>query len=306
MSSPDRSRDWVVVVPVRGGGSGKTRLTAIEGHALSAQDRVLLTTAMAQDTVDAALAAQVGPVLVLTGDDAVRELAHECGADVLPDRGRGLNAELTDAARSARDGVCVLLGDLPALTPQAVTAAVTAAEGDGRGAVFVPDQEGLGTTTVALRRGATVHDLFRFGPDSARRHRTAGLRPVGLDQPTLRCDVDTAEAWDRARAIGLGPATTAARRRIVDRARLRAPARPDGHRYAATMSQATVHVFEPSTGGGSVLLDDGEEVRFTPEAFTAGGLRLLRPGQRVSLEHAADGRIVRVYIRGIGDDQRID
>jgi cold shock CspA family protein len=59
--------------------------------------------------------------------------------------------------------------------------------------------------------------------------------------------------------------------------------------------QATVRDFDTATGAGSVLLDDGRLVRFDRAAFVAGGLRLLRSGQRVRLEY--DGaRVVRVTI----------
>jgi cold shock CspA family protein len=47
--------------------------------------------------------------------------------------------------------------------------------------------------------------------------------------------------------------------------------------------QATVRVYDPETRSGSVLLDDGTELPFDAEAFAAGGLRLLRFGQRVNL-----------------------
>ena len=59
--------------------------------------------------------------------------------------------------------------------------------------------------------------------------------------------------------------------------------------------QATVATFDPATGGGTVLLDDGRRTSFDGAAFAAGGLRLLRLGQRVRLEYD-DGRIVRVTI----------
>ncbi|MEU7132590.1 hypothetical protein [Streptomyces sp. NPDC046261] len=51
--------------------------------------------------------------------------------------------------------------------------------------------------------------------------------------------------------------------------------------------QATAYTFDPSTRSGSVLLDDGTPVPFDGAAFDAGGLRLLRPGQRVRIEFAA-------------------
>jgi cold shock CspA family protein len=59
--------------------------------------------------------------------------------------------------------------------------------------------------------------------------------------------------------------------------------------------QATVASFDPETGSGTVLTDDGRRVPFDPAAFAAGGLRLLRPGQRVKMD-IADGRVVRVTI----------
>ncbi|MEU7006839.1 hypothetical protein [Streptomyces sp. NPDC046332] len=48
--------------------------------------------------------------------------------------------------------------------------------------------------------------------------------------------------------------------------------------------QATAYTYDPETRSGSVLLDDGTPVEFGAEAFDAGGLRLLRPGQRVRIE----------------------
>ncbi|MEU5420897.1 hypothetical protein ACFY1P_00240 [Streptomyces sp. NPDC001407] len=50
--------------------------------------------------------------------------------------------------------------------------------------------------------------------------------------------------------------------------------------------QATAYTYDPSTRSGSVLLDDGTPVPFDTAAFDAGGLRLLRPGQRVRIEYA--------------------
>jgi 2-phospho-L-lactate guanylyltransferase len=54
--------------------------------------------------------------------------------------------------------------------------------------------------------------------------------------------------------------------------------------------------FDRETGAGRVLLDSGAAVEFGSAAFTAGGLRLLRPGQRVRLDTTADGTVVRVTI----------
>ncbi len=58
--------------------------------------------------------------------------------------------------------------------------------------------------------------------------------------------------------------------------------------------QATAYTYDPETRCGSVLLDDGTPVPFDAAAFDAGGLRLLRAGQRVRVETAdatADGTV---------------
>lgn len=60
-------------------------------------------------------------------------------------------------------------------------------------------------------------------------------------------------------------------------------------RFSATSTvnlravHATVRSFDPVTRSGSVLLDDGAELPFDAPAFDAGGIRVLRVGQRVRL-----------------------
>jgi cold shock CspA family protein len=58
--------------------------------------------------------------------------------------------------------------------------------------------------------------------------------------------------------------------------------------------QGTVSEFDPASGAGAVLLDDGSREAFAGPAFAASGLRLLRVGQRVRLERGPDGAITRV------------
>ncbi len=53
--------------------------------------------------------------------------------------------------------------------------------------------------------------------------------------------------------------------------------------------QGTVRSFDPTTRSGSVLLDDGTELPYDAAAFDAGGLLLLRFGQRVRLREAGTG-----------------
>ncbi|MFV2020522.1 cold-shock protein [Micromonospora sp. LOL_023] len=64
--------------------------------------------------------------------------------------------------------------------------------------------------------------------------------------------------------------------------------------------QGTVATFDPATRTGTVLLDDGAELTFPSEAFDASGLRLLRLGQRVRIEHDGSGRVNRVTLPTFG------
>ncbi|QCW79553.1 hypothetical protein EQG64_26290 [Streptomyces sp. S6] len=60
--------------------------------------------------------------------------------------------------------------------------------------------------------------------------------------------------------------------------------------------QATSYTYDPETRTGSVLLDDGTPVEFDAAAFDAGGLLLLRPGQRVRIEGGGRGAALRITL----------
>jgi cold shock CspA family protein len=64
--------------------------------------------------------------------------------------------------------------------------------------------------------------------------------------------------------------------------------------------QGTIATYDPRTHAGTLLLDDGSEVAFPAEAFERSGLRLLRLGQRVTIDSAADGTVLKVALPGIG------
>ncbi|KGN42667.1 hypothetical protein [Knoellia aerolata] len=69
--------------------------------------------------------------------------------------------------------------------------------------------------------------------------------------------------------------------------------------------QASIHTFAED-GSGSALLDDGRVVSWPAEVFAGSALRHVRPGQRVSVDVAADGATVtRVWIVGIGPGETI-
>ncbi|GLY03713.1 MULTISPECIES: cold-shock protein [Actinoplanes] len=63
--------------------------------------------------------------------------------------------------------------------------------------------------------------------------------------------------------------------------------------------QGTVATFDPANRSGTLLLDDGSELVFGSAAFDRSGLRLLRLGQRVSIEAEVGGEVHRVSIPGV-------
>ncbi len=80
--------------------------------------------------------------------------------------------------------------------------------------------------------------------------------------------------------------------------------------------QATVHTFDPDSGEGIVLLDDGRLMPFAPAVFAASGLLYLRLGQRLSIAISAtkssdpddshERTVARLWIVGIGHEQIIN
>jgi 2-phospho-L-lactate/phosphoenolpyruvate guanylyltransferase len=201
---------WSLVIPVKVLAQAKTRLTG-----LAAERRSRLVLAMAADTVAAALRAEpVATVLVVSSDALVRDVARGLGAVVLADAGDGLNAAFGHGAAYAEEhwpdrGRCGLAGDLPAMRPAELAAAIDAAAGFGE--AFVPDADGTGTALYAAAPGSAFRP--RFGPASRRQHLDAGAAEIsalaGTALAGLRRDVDTLDDLRAAAAIGLGPRTRA-------------------------------------------------------------------------------------------------
>ena len=56
--------------------------------------------------------------------------------------------------------------------------------------------------------------------------------------------------------------------------------------------------FDEQTGSGSVVTDLGVVIAYPASAFVRSGLRLLRPGQRVTVAMDAEGDVALVTIPG--------
>jgi 2-phospho-L-lactate guanylyltransferase len=201
---------WTVVIPVKAPAGAKTRLAA----AVPPAEREALARAFALDTIAAVLAARSVARVVVVGDDA--SLAG--GAEFLAepaDGPRGLTAAIAYGIAHARAGgdpgdagrrpVAVLLGDLPALSPEELDAALEAAS--RHPLAFVRDADGTGTTLATA--AADVHLAPHFGVDSAARHAAAGFVELEASDG-LKRDVDTIDALAEALELGVGPRTRTA------------------------------------------------------------------------------------------------
>jgi len=206
--SDDARFPWAVVVPVKVLARAKSRIAPLAGSR-----RAELALAMVADTISAVVASPVGQQVIAVTDDPVAacELAG-LGITVVPDEPRaGLNeALLFGASCAARkwpgSGVAALSGDLPALRPDEISAALRAAASWPE--AFVPDLQGSGTTLYAARPGAGFRPAF--GPDSRFRHVAQGAAELLLPGITgLRRDVDTAQDLRDAARLGLGARTSA-------------------------------------------------------------------------------------------------
>lgn len=204
MSTPDTS-GWTIIVPVKPASVGKTRLTDV------GTDREALARAIALDTIAAAAAADlVSRVIVVTDDEGVRaEFRRSRTIEVVAEGDtRGLDAAIALGAAAAGVGSprAALLGDIPALRPADLDAALELAASVERG--LVPDAETTGSTLITARAGAVW--VSAFGRDSAARHRLLGCTDLAVARDsTLHRDVDTAAQLSEAVALGVGPRTAA-------------------------------------------------------------------------------------------------
>lgn len=203
-AAADPSR-WSLVVPVKAPAAGKSRL---DPHPL----RAALARAVAIDTVTAAASARsVARIVVVSDEFPLPEVtaAGSAAIEVEPDpHADGLLGAIAAGLTRLGEAVprAVLLGDLPALRPEELDAAL--AEAARHPLALVIDADGTGTTLLTAGAGVPLRPAF--GIDSAARHRAAGHVPIGLPRHSgLRRDLDTAADLQVLRGMPLGAATHA-------------------------------------------------------------------------------------------------
>ncbi len=186
---PEPTREWFVVIPVKGTAGAKSRLNASSELAL----------AIALDTVSAALAAPGVAQVVVVTSRAASVVFDETDAFVVVEDEPGLAVAIATGLATADDfsepgrGVAILLGDLPALLPAELGGALLAATAHDR--AMVPDADGTGTTLVTAADGQS-HEQH-FGAGSAAAHFAAGYVPLDIPADSgLRRDVDTPASLD--------------------------------------------------------------------------------------------------------------
>ena len=203
---PEPTREWLVIIPVKGTDEAKSRL------AEASAERSSLALALALDTAEAAAEADsVIGVLVVTNEAAAPAFDELDALVVVEDEPAGLAAAIANGLATATElaapgrGVAILLGDLPALSSAELDAALATAA--AHQLAMVPDADGTGTTLVTAADGAAHSPAFGAGSRAA--HLANGYVELEVGAASgLRTDVDTPEQL-AALEGRLGPRTTA-------------------------------------------------------------------------------------------------
>jgi 2-phospho-L-lactate/phosphoenolpyruvate guanylyltransferase len=192
MSAPQTSAPWAVV-PVKTLADAKQRLAGV----LPVEARRRLMLIMLRDVLATLRQVEaLGPVIVVTPDAGVAELAERCGAHVLRERrAQGHSAAaMTGLAHAAAHGAqrgLTLPADAPLVTPAEVARLIEAAAGaEPRHVVLAPSHDRDGTNAILAGPPAVFPPSF--GPGSFARHlaqaeamglacRTVELAGLGMD-----------------------------------------------------------------------------------------------------------------------------
>ncbi|GAA4414930.1 hypothetical protein GCM10023169_00760 [Georgenia halophila] len=185
----------IAVVPLRGGGNGKSRLA----EDLDPEERDRLVAVLARHVVRTLLLV-VDRVVVVTGDVAYasKAVGRDTRVDVFEQVRAGLNGAVADGHEFALAGaakrVVVVHADLPVLAPGDVRDLVRAPGP----VVIAPDRAEEGTNALVLHRSVGDWE-FRFGPGSYAAHTAEadrlGVEPHVLRGPGTGVDLDTPADW---------------------------------------------------------------------------------------------------------------
>lgn len=178
-----------VIVPIRSF-DGMSRLS----EALDAGARHRLGTRLAEGVVGAVRECAL-PLVVVTSDDEVSQMARRVGARLVADPADGLDGAAAAGVEAASSEQWIVMhADLPLVDADSLgQVARLVARGD---TVVVPSLDG-GTNVVA----SAGTFPFAFGPSSFHRHLAARPYAVVLPDPRLAVDIDTP---NHLAAVGIG------------------------------------------------------------------------------------------------------
>jgi len=144
---------------------------------------------MVAQVVDAALASQARPVVVVVGHEAEQVRAALAGRDVLfahnPDYAEGISTSLRQGLRALPggvDGALICLGDMPRVAPQQLDRLIAAFNPVEGRAICVP--------TVHGKRGNPVLFARRFFEEMESVSGDVGARHLIGESPELLCEVE--------------------------------------------------------------------------------------------------------------------
>ncbi len=217
------------LVPVKRLLESKSRLLP----EFDAKTREALCLAMLRDLLKALAATPwLDRTAVVTPDPHVAEAACASGAQAILFEPPGLNPALDYAARALRlqedEPLLVVLGDVAGAQPADLQQLFRALqELGGRGAVLAASSDG---GTSALLRAPHTAIRARFGPDSAKRHRSeaerSGVPYRELHLASLALDLDSGADIQRFMAQPVAAAAAGGEGGGETRALLRALERP--------------------------------------------------------------------------------
>ena len=203
---------WTTIIPVKPWALAKARL------GVNNERRVELARAFSLDVLRCVVdTPEVGQVIVVTTEPGLQARARTLGAVTLNDRPLLSGDPLNDAIELGRswalvnataEPIVVIPGDLPSLTPEALSGALGAMSGFET--AFIPDGDGSGTTLLAAANPRLLRPLY--GTDSGRRHSAVGMHPIVDADPRVRRDVDTMFDLSCALELGVGEETRLAAR----------------------------------------------------------------------------------------------
>jgi 2-phospho-L-lactate/phosphoenolpyruvate guanylyltransferase len=183
---------WRVLVPIKQGDNGKSRLAAVLSH----DERCDLSHNMAKHVL-----AQLAKCSLIADIDILSpERPHWWSGAWVEDHGRGLNAEMTAwRARCGTHPVLIIHADLPLVTSSDIDDLLKVAV--VHGLALATDRVGEGSNALAIADGRPF--TFMFGPDSRRRHRQQSPTMPVIQTTGLSADIDTPQDLQHARMRGM-------------------------------------------------------------------------------------------------------